>query len=201
MKTLAITLFVLAGSAAIAQKHSSISRNINDDGKTLSIRVNGTVDGKSIDYDRTFNVASLNLDERNALRERILDSLNISLPEPPVPPIPPVPPVPPVPPIPPIPPVPPVPPVHPEVSVNGGSHSMVWIDSGDSQTVAVGGKKPFTKEVKYNSDTEQLYLRYRLTKDGDDFTYERTLDVKGKTQQERQRIIESIEKEIGVPVK
>ena len=78
---------------------------------------------------------------------------------------------------------------------------MVWIDNGDNQTVAVGGKKPFTKEVNYNSESGQLYLRYRLTKDGDDFTYERTLDVKGKTQQERQRIIETIEKEIGVPAK
>lgn len=198
MKTLALTLFVLAGSAAIAQKHSSINRNINDDGKTLSIRVNGTVDGKPIDYDRTFDVASLNLEERNALRERILDSLNISMPEPPVPP---VPPISSVPSIPSVPPIPPVPPVNPDISVNGGSPSMVRIDNDNTLTEAVGGKKPFTKEVKYDSETGQLYLRYRLTKDGDDFTYERTVDAKGKTQQERQRIIEIIEKEIGVPAK
>lgn len=83
MKTLVTALLALSTSLVMAQHNNSISRSINDDGKTLSIRINGTVDDKPIDYDRTFDVSGLNKDERNALREHILDSLHVSMPEPP----------------------------------------------------------------------------------------------------------------------
>lgn len=82
---------------------------------------------------------------------------------------------------------------------------MVFIDGsdistthGDAQTTAVGGKHPYTKEIRYDAASGELYLRYRYQKDGDDVTYERTIDAKGKSQEERQRIIDKIEKEIGV---
>ncbi|AKD57625.1 hypothetical protein [Spirosoma radiotolerans] len=196
MKTLATTLLAFTTSLALAQ-HSSISRSINDDGKTLSIRIKGTVDDKPIDYDRTFDVSSLNKAERNALREHILDSLNVAVPEPPRPPVAPraalVPRTPGVP-------KPPTPPRQPEsIDINSSDQTIVSINNGDNMTVAVGGKQPYTKEVNYNSESGQLHLRYRFRKDGDDFTYDRTLDAQNKSQQERQRIIDTIEKEIGVP--
>jgi hypothetical protein len=201
MKTLVTTLLALVSSLAIAQKHSSISRNINDDGKTLSIRVNGTVDGKSIDYDRSFDVSDMNQDERNALREHILDSLNVGMPEPPKPPTAPrvtlrTPAV-------------PKPPRSPHVYngnstviITDGDNPMVYASgSGDErQVTAVSGKNPYTKEVKYNSETGQLYVRYRFQKDGEEVNYERTINTQDKSQKDRQRIVEGIEKEIGVPV-
>jgi len=196
MRTLVTTLLALTTSLAFAQ-HSSISRSINDDGKTLSIRVKGTVDDKPIDYDRTFNVSSLSKTERNALREHILDSLNVAVPEPPKPPVAPraalAPRTPRAP-------MPPTPPPHPEsIDINSNDQTLVSVNTDNNLTVAVGGKQPYTKEVNYNAESGQLHLRYRFKKDGDDFTYDRTLDAQNKSQQERQRIIDSIEKEIGVP--
>ena len=202
MKTLTITLLALISSAAIAQK-TAISRSINDNGKTLSIRINGTVNGKPIDYDRTFDVASLSKDERNALREHILDSLNVSMPEPPRPPVAPrasrapLTPRAPFTPTAPLPPTPPTPPN--SVAIMSSDQSVVSVTNGDNQAMAVGGKHPYTKEVKYDSNSGQLYLRYKFQKDGDDFIYERTIDAPNKSQQERQRMIDGIEQEIGVP--
>lgn len=175
-------------------QHSSISRSINDDGKTLSIRVKGTLDDKPIDYDRTFDVSSLNNAERNALREHILDSLNVGVPKPPIAPraalAPRTPRAP----------MPPTPPPHPEsIDITSNDQTIVSINSDNNLTVAVGGKQPYTKEVNYNAESGELHLRYRFRKDGDDFTYDRTLDAQNKSQQERQRIIDRIEKEIGVP--
>ncbi|MVM33054.1 hypothetical protein GO755_23640 [Spirosoma sp. HMF4905] len=207
MRTLITTLLALAASLALAQQNTSISRNINDDGKTLSIRVKGTVDGKPIDYDRTFDVSSLNRDERNALREHILDSLNVSMPAPPRPPKPPKAPraamslrapMTPMPPVAPL--APPTPPTAPEsVAIISSDQETISVTNGDNQTMAVGGKHPYTKEVKYDSDAGQLYLRYKFQKDGDDFTYERTIDAPNKSQKERQQIIDEIEKSIGLP--
>ncbi|MVM38768.1 hypothetical protein GO730_16495 [Spirosoma sp. HMF3257] len=202
MKTLVTALLALTTSLAFAQKHTSISRNINDDGKTLSIRVKGTVDDKPIDYDRTFDVSNLNKDERNALREHILDSLNVSMPAPVAPRAPRTPraPIAPRASLAPIAPIAPVPPVHPEsIAIISSDQALVSVTNGDNETMAVGGKNPYTKEVKYDSNSGQLYLRYKFQKDGDDVTYERTIDAQNKSQQERQRIIEDIEKSIGVP--
>ncbi|QHV94493.1 hypothetical protein [Spirosoma endbachense] len=194
MKTLVTSLFALTASLALAQQKNSISRSINDDGKTLSIRVNGTMDGKPIDYDRTFDVSRLNRDERNALREHILDSLNVGMPEPPKRPIAPRAALAPREPRAPTPPTPPEP-----MTIISSDQSIVSVSSGDNQAVAVGGKNPYTKEVKYNSESGQLFLRYRFKKDGEEFTYERKVDAHDKSQQERQQIIDGIEKEIGVP--
>ncbi|WP_020594726.1 hypothetical protein [Spirosoma panaciterrae] len=200
MKTLITTLLALTSSLAIAQKHSSLSTSINDDEKTLSIRVNGTVDGQKIDYDRRFDVSGLNLAERNALRERILDSLHISRPEPPIPPKEPAMSM--------AAPVAPKAPKAPKPPRFDGSESITIISSddptvtsshGEKQAVAVGGKNPYTKEVTYDQESGKLFLRYRFQKDGEDITYERTLNARDKSQQERQQLIERIEKEIGVP--
>jgi hypothetical protein len=191
MKTILTTLLALTGSLVLAQKHSSLHRSINDDGKTLSIRVNGTINGEPIDYNRTFDVANLTKDERDALRVRVLDSLNVSMPEPPKPPKAPV-----------VPRTPPVPRLRSEsVTIISGDEPTVVARGANDLTMAVGGKNPYTKEVKYNSESGELYLRYRFQKDGEEITYERTLNARDKSKEERLQLIEGIEKEIGVPAK
>lgn len=201
MKTFMTAVLTVSTLLAMAQHHSQLNRSINDDGKTLSIQIKGTIDDKPIDYDRTFDVSGLNTEERNALRDRILDSLQVSLPMPPQPPMAPraalAPRAPKVP-------LPPRAPKHVEstIHINGDSdQAFVSVSSDDNLTVAVGGKQPYTKEVSYDAETGQLHLRYRFQKEGDDFIYDRTLDVPNKSQQERQRIIDDIEKTIGVPTK
>src|SRR3954463_12095080 len=78
MKRLLVVTVTCIRSFAIAQNHTSVSRSINDDGKTLSSKVNGNVNGKAIDYDKTFNVSNLSKEERDALKDKILDSLSVS---------------------------------------------------------------------------------------------------------------------------
>ena len=222
MKTSLACTLALISSLAFAQKNISINRSIHDDGKTLSIRVDGTIDGQSINYNRTFNVGHLSKTERNDLRDHLLDSLGVGLPEPPIAPHPPVAPRAPMSarasiaphapaaphaPMAPHAPVPPEPPVAPRF--DGESHSRAYyydnsrpsvrVYNGRNEVVAMGGKQPYTKEVRFNPESGQLYLRYRFSKDGDEYQYERKIDARDKTEQERQRLIDRFEQEIGLP--
>lgn len=90
MKTILFILSLLSLSAAAQPStHSNIASSINDDGKTYSIKIDGDKDGRRVHYDRSFNVAGMTNAQKDALRNRILDSLGIA--EPPKPPLPPVP--------------------------------------------------------------------------------------------------------------
>lgn len=95
MKSLLTLILLGVGVVATAQtsRQSTTHSQINDDGKTLSIRVEGQVNGQSIDYQHTFDVARLSGPAKDALKQRVFDSLGIG--EPPKPPLPPRPPLPP----------------------------------------------------------------------------------------------------------
>ncbi|GAB3916140.1 hypothetical protein [Larkinella terrae] len=183
MKTLLIASLALTSLAAVAQ--SNISQVISTNDHTLKIYIEGTLNGKSIDYNRTFDVTGLSKTERNALRDHILDSLGVTPPKAPVAPHPPV---------------APKPAVDRETSVSARSGGPVLTAQGpDGQMTAVGGKQPYTKEVKFKPESGELFIRYRFKKDGDEFIYERTMNARNKSEKERQRIVESIENEIGLP--
>ncbi|MFT3935025.1 MAG: hypothetical protein QM726_15470 [Chitinophagaceae bacterium] len=175
-------------SANAQQKNVSINHTINDDGNELSIKVKGTVDGKPINYNRTFDVTGMSKEQKDALKERVYDSLGLPSPVAPKAPIAPRAPLtlmaPPEPPAmnAPVPPVPPV----------------VSSKSDYSEFYAIGGDHPYTKEVKYNPKTGLLYLRYRFTKNGEEVTQEKSIDTKGKSKEERDAIIKKYEQEIGV---
>jgi len=84
-------LVIIAGfltiSVAAQQKNVSISHSINDDGNTLSVKIKGTVDGKPVDYNRTFDVTGMSKAQKDVLKERVYDSLGLPSPVAPVPPI------------------------------------------------------------------------------------------------------------------
>ena len=101
-----LLVFLLCTGGIFAQKSksktSALHTSISDDDKELSIQIKGTINGKYVDFDKTYNVANLSEKEKNKLKRSIGDSLGINLnPTPPVPPIPPTPPVSPTPPTPP----------------------------------------------------------------------------------------------------
>ncbi|GAB3510297.1 hypothetical protein GCM10027341_48560 [Spirosoma knui] len=84
-----LTLALLGLSlAATAQQPSgsSLTTSINEDGKTLSIQVDGVRNSQAIHYNRTFNTAGLSHSEQTALKNRVLDSLGIGQPSAPPPP-------------------------------------------------------------------------------------------------------------------
>jgi hypothetical protein len=95
MKTILTSLLLTLSIAATAQTqtHSSHSRthsSITDDDKTLSIQIEGTVNGKDVRYDRTFSILGMSKVQKEALKSRVLDSLGMG--EPPTAPKPPMPP-------------------------------------------------------------------------------------------------------------
>lgn len=65
--------------------HSNLSTEISDNNKAYSIRIDGDRDGKAIHYNRTFSVAGMSEGKKEALRNRVLDSLGLG--ETPLPPV------------------------------------------------------------------------------------------------------------------
>lgn len=200
MKTLLVILAFCVSSAAIAQKNSSLNQSINDDGKKLSIKISGTFDGKKINYSRKFDIANLSDEEKDALIHRVYDSVGVPFPVPPVPPVPPVAPGTPAAPAEPgIPATPPAPPTAIEMTAPPAPGApTVTAVSEFNETYAVGGDRPYTKEIKYNPKSGVLYMKYRFVKKGEEVTYEKSVEAKDKSKEQRQEVIKKYEKEIAL---
>ncbi|WP_041258478.1 hypothetical protein [Fibrella aestuarina] len=76
MKTILTCLLLSLCTLAQAQKNN-LSIQIDDDTKYMSIDVEGTQDGRLISYNQRFGVAGLNERQREALKDRVLDSLGV----------------------------------------------------------------------------------------------------------------------------
>jgi hypothetical protein len=82
MKLLLTSLFLVASLSAMAQR-STTSRthtSIDDDDRTMKIKIEGTVNGREVSYNRRFNVEGMKGTEKEALKNRVFDSLGISEP-------------------------------------------------------------------------------------------------------------------------
>lgn len=78
MKPTALFLLCFFTFAAQAQnKGNYINKNINDNGKTLSIKVYAIMDDKVIDYENSFDVDGWSKWQRDSLVRRITDSLGV----------------------------------------------------------------------------------------------------------------------------
>lgn len=88
MKPLLAGLLLSISFASHAQTsvHSNLSTEINDDDKTYSIRIDGDRKGKVIHYNRTFSVAGMSKEQKESLKNRVLDSLGLGETPPPPPP-------------------------------------------------------------------------------------------------------------------
>jgi len=189
MKSLFLVVAGFLSLSAFAQKKNvSITHSINDDGKTLSITIKGTADGKPIDYSRTFDVSNMNKEERNALKERVYDSLGLPSPVAPVAPL------------------APHAPMAPRTSITLAAPAtpaepgppVVSSRSQYSESYAIGGDHPYTKEIKYNPATGLLHMKYHFIKNGEEVTMEKSVDAKDKSREERNEMIKKYEREIGV---
>ncbi|MBE9460920.1 hypothetical protein ACFP1I_19710 [Dyadobacter subterraneus] len=181
MKNYFIILLTTINSIAFGQSRS-VSRSIEDDGKSVSIHISGTIDGQTIKYDHTFDLSFLDKSERLALKEKVLDSLDLSFPPPPEPPIPPL-----------------FSDEDPEEEVSKADDETVEIEKTEHTETVCDKKQPFSKQIKYNAEG-QMYMHYQFVKNGEDFEYERTLNANGKSESERQRIIAETEQEIGFSI-
>lgn len=194
MKKFLTILLAGVSTLAIAQKKNHLSRSIDDDGKTLSIRVTGTIDGKGIDFEKSFDVEELTKEERLELRDKVLDSIeagNMDLPSPPqskslsrfTPPIPPTPPA----------------PLEPVIYSSNDAKAQIWISDNNEKTSTVAGENGYTKQVRFNPESGELFLKYKFMKRNEEFIYEKTVSAADKSEEERQDIIDDFETEIELP--
>ena len=90
MKIITTLLLSACTVMAVAQTNNkqSLHQDIDDNGKTLTIHINGTAEGKTIKYYKQFDVAKMSRQERETLINHITDSLgikrNVHAPVPPV---------------------------------------------------------------------------------------------------------------------
>lgn len=221
MKKILTILLAGVSTLAIAQKRAYLSRSIDDDGKKLSVKVSGTLDGKEVDIDKTFDVEGMSQEDREALRDKVLSSIaegNLELPAPKVPCNESVAMASPKPkhkskPKPAVPPVAPKSPAgewsdddasdeSPETmafSSNEVNAEMISSGKGFIKEPASKQPKDFTKHVRYNSETGEMFIKYHFTKDGDEYIYEKTVNAVEKSEKERLKIIENFESEMGLP--
>jgi len=219
MKKILTILLAGVSTLAIAQKRAYLSRSIDDDGKKLSIKVSGTLDGKDVDINKTFDVEGMSKEDREALRDKVLSSIaegNLELPAPkgvckesvavasPSPKRKPKPPVPPAAPK----------PSADEWSDDGasdeGPETMAFSSNEMNAEMISSGKgfikepvskdpKGFTKHVRYNSESGEMFIKYKFMKNGDEYIYEKTVNAAQKSEKERLKIIEKFESEMGLP--
>ena len=190
MKSLLVIIAGFLSLTVIAQKKNvSINHTINDDGKTLSIKIKGTINDKPVDYSRTFDVSGMTKEQRNAIKRNVYDSLGLADPVAPRAPLKPHTPLAPQVLIEPVAPLEPIAPA---------TAPIVSSKTQYTETYAIGGDHPYTKEIKYNPKTGLLYMKYRFIKNGEETTEEKSVDAKDKSKEERDQIIKKYEKEIGM---
>jgi len=183
-----VAFFLCLSVAAQQKKNVSLSQSINDDGKTLSIKIKGTADGNPVDFDKSYDISGMSKAQKDALKEHVYDSLGLQAPIAPRPPIAPRAPLTLIAPAEPSSIDAPTPPTPPIISSKNQY----------SEFYSVGGEHPYTKEIKYNPKTGLLYMKYRFIKNGEETTVEKSIDAKDKTKDEREEIIKKYEREIGV---
>lgn len=75
MRYLLSLLFLSICLAGAAQNSSSVTKSINDDGKTLKLKYEAIRDGRTINYENEFAVNGWNKQQKDALVNTIIDSL------------------------------------------------------------------------------------------------------------------------------
>ncbi len=189
MKTGLLIITSLISFAGMAQRNVSLSKSVNDNGKSLHIQIDGTVNGKPVNYNKSFNVEGLSKAEKEELQGKVLNELGISgvsAPEPPAAP---------------------EAPRHAAASKPPVVKSSVNNDFDQSfeRTNASGNSrnqakiKGFSKEVSFDPKSGVLYMKYSFSKEGVEYISEKTVDSGAETPQKRARIVEEFEKEIGLP--
>ena len=181
MKSLVFPAVFLLTITAAAQKNISISHSINDDGNQLSITIKGSANGKLIDYNRVFDVSGMTKMQKDALKERVYDSLD--LPSPVAPPAP----------------IAPRAPATLTLLAPAEPNAPVVSSKNEYEELyTYGGHHPFTKEIKYNPQTGLLYMKYHFMKNGKEIIVEKSVEANDKSKEEREQIIKKYEREIGI---
>ncbi|MFC5410976.1 hypothetical protein ACFPMF_16775 [Larkinella bovis] len=192
MKT-ALTLALLGISmVAVGQERSSISRNISDNGKTLRIKIDVEQPNREIHFDEEFDATDMSKEEKDYLVSHIQDSLGVHIVV-----------------------SPPRPPKAPAFSRNTkppryesgegvtssrtvGNRSKNEDNQLPKNVIVAPDGTPYTKTVIEDPENNRLKLKYEYKLDGEEHVFERTLNLQGKSEAEKQRLITDTEHGLGL---
>ena len=186
MKTLFTLLLLTVGFSALAQRSSS--KQITNDGRQLRIRVDIEQPDRSVHYRRSFNVADMDESAVKALENHIIDSLDRASSD----------------------------------NVTAGKqknenqrirktteeHIVYSSNSVETQadrmeanansSLSLTDVSPSSVLVREDKENGRLWMQYTFQKDGDELVIERTANVVGKTEREKQAIIKETERSFGI---
>ena len=188
MKTLLTLLLLSIGFGAAAQRSSS--KNVTTDGRELRIRVDIEQQGRSVHYSRSFDIEDMDKSEVKALEHHIIDSL--------------------------------------DRFVDNQSNELIIdrkhearakkrqaemqvtsysrsdesaherIEANASSSFSPSDVAPSSVLVKEDKENGRLWMQYTFEKDGEELIIERTANVLGKSDREKQAIIKETERSFGI---
>ncbi|UFH54236.1 hypothetical protein [Spirosoma sp. KNUC1025] len=190
MKTLCTLLLIAVSFSALAQRSSS--KHVTTDGRQLRIRVDIEQPNRTIHYSRSFDVADMDKDDVKELEEHIVDSLDRAMSEETV-----------------------------DINVNRNyadrarkkhkekEAEIVYTSSNDgsaessmqahaSSSLSASDVAPSSVLVKEDKENGRLWMQYTFEKDGEELIIERTANVIGKSEREKQAIIRETERSFGI---
>jgi hypothetical protein len=90
MKTIITIALIACTYFAFSQNKECMSKSVHDNGKIMTVTINGQAKGHTVDYTRTFNVTGMSKTAKDALIAHITDSLQVNNQTPPSPATPPL---------------------------------------------------------------------------------------------------------------
>lgn len=94
----------------------------------------------------------------------------------------------------------PVAPQAPVLYSSADAKAQIWIsNNGDQQHAAIIGDNGYSKQIRFNKESGELFLQYKFSKQSEEFIYEKTVNAAEKSEEERQQIIDLFEIEIELP--
>ena len=94
----------------------------------------------------------------------------------------------------------PVAPHAPVLYSSADAKAHIWIsDNEDQHHATITGDNGYSKQVRFNKESGELFLQYKFSKRNEEFIYEKTVNAAEKSEEERQQIIDHFEIEIELP--
>lgn len=188
MKTLFTLLLLSICFGAVAQRSSS--KNVTTDGRELRIRVDIEQPGRSVHYSRSFDVEDMDRSEVKALENHIIDSLDRFVDN-----------------------------QSNELLIERKHEARAKKRQADMQVTSYSRSEESARErmeantnsslspsdvapssvlVKEDKENGRLWMQYTFEKDGEELIIERTANVLGKSDREKQAIIKETERSFGI---
>lgn len=172
MKTLATFLLLAMAVTAVAQR-STYNQTIDENGGMMEIRIAMEEQGRSIRYENSFDVRGMSKEEKDDLISRVQEAVRTGKP----------------------------------VQTQTHNTATGWKPStsirasagtwASEETFATASASvPFDKSVEKDPEAMRLKVIYRYFSNGEEHILERTINTRGRTEQEIQEIIQETEESL-----